>query len=63
MTTFRTHTNYIVDSEGRVERRDGQLPAVIHLPPISVSVPEAADPKVTATLLRRLVDEIEGTTP
>jgi len=59
MTMFRTYTNYIVDSEGRVERRDSQPPAVIHLPPVSVTTPESADPQVTARLLRQLADEIE----
>ena len=58
--TFTTHVTYRVEDDFTIERREGQLPSVIKLPALSVTVAPNALPQATARLLRRLADEIEG---
>jgi hypothetical protein len=60
MTTFATHLTYSVNADGAIERRTGELPAVVKLPALSVTVAPTATAQVTAKLLRCLGDEIEG---
>jgi hypothetical protein len=60
--TFTTHVTYNVTADGQMERREGQLPSVIKLPAISITVARNASTQVTARLLRRLADELEGAT-
>jgi hypothetical protein len=60
--TFTTHVTYRVESDGTMERIEGQLPSVIKLPALSVTVGPHASTQVTARLLRRLADELEGAT-
>ena len=62
MTTFSTHVTYTVTTDGLMECREGQLPAIVKLPAISVTVAPNASTQATARLLRRLADELEGTT-
>ena len=60
MTTFTTHVTYRVEADGNMERTEGQLPSVIRLPAISVTMAPNATTQATARLLRRLADELEG---
>ncbi len=60
MTIFAEHTTYRLNSDGSIERSTGQMPAVLKLPPVSVTTPAWAEPRVTARLLRRLADELEA---
>lgn len=60
--TFTTHVTYRVEADLTIERREGQLPSVIKLPALSVTVAPNATAQHTARLLRRLADELEGST-
>ena len=60
MTTFTQHVTYNVTKDGTMERSVGQLPSVIKLPALSVTVAPDASAQATARLLRRLADELEG---
>ncbi|HUQ38064.1 MAG TPA: hypothetical protein VM144_16970 [Aestuariivirga sp.] len=60
--TFTQHVTFTVTSEGLIERGTGQLPSVVKLPALSVTVAPTATAQATARLLRRLADELEGTT-
>lgn len=60
MTIFAKHVTYRVEADGRIERSEGHMPAVLKLPPVSVTMPVWADPRETARLLRRLADELEA---
>jgi hypothetical protein len=62
MTVFTTHITYRVESDGTMQRTEGQLPSVIKLPAISVTVAPNASTQATARLLGRLADELEGAT-
>ncbi len=57
--TFTQHVTFTVTTEGLIERGTGQLPSVIKLPALSVTIGPTARPKTTARLLRRLAKEIE----
>ncbi len=59
MTTFRKHLTFTIIVEGQIELREGQLPAAVALPALSVTTAIDADWRGTAKLLRRLADEIE----
>lgn len=58
--TFTQHVTFTVTNEGLIERGTGQLPSVVKLPALSVTVAPDASAQVTARLLRRLADELEG---
>ena len=60
--TFTRHTTFAVTQEGLIERGTGQLPSVVKLPALSVTVAPGASAQATARLLRRLADELEGAT-
>lgn len=60
--TFTEHISFRVTSEGCIERSAGQLPSVVKLPALSVTVAPGASAQATARLLRRLADELEGST-
>ena len=57
--TFARNLQFRVDADGHIDRHEGQLPAVVRLPPVSVTVPADADRRETARLLRLLADELE----
>ncbi len=57
--TFTTHCTYNIDSDGQVELREGQLPAVIKRSPVSVTVVDGTDLCLACKLLRQLADEME----
>ena len=59
--TFTSHWTYTIDRDARIERREGSLPSTVKLPAVSVTVAPEASPQLTARLLRRLADELEGT--
>ena len=59
MTTFASHVSYSVDHDGQIQRRTSELPAVVKLPALSVTVGPYATPQRTARLLRMLANEIE----
>jgi hypothetical protein len=58
--TFTSHWTYTLDRDARIERRQGQLPSAVKLPAVSVTVAPNSSPQLTARLLRRLADELEG---
>lgn len=58
--TFSTHWTYTLDRDGNIERSTGQLPSVVKLPALSVTLAPGASAQATARLLRRLADELEG---
>ena len=58
--TFSEHVTYRVEADGRIERGTGQLPSAIRLPALSVTISPTASAQSTARLLRRLADELEG---
>ena len=60
MSTFAQHVAYRVDYDGQIERRTSELPSVVKLPALSVTVGPFCTPQKIARLLRRLADEIEG---
>ena len=60
--TFTTCTSVTVTQEGLIERGTCQLPSVVKLPALSVTVAPTATAQATARLLRRLADELEGAT-
>jgi hypothetical protein len=60
--TFSKHWTYTLDRDGHIERREGQLPSVVKLPALSITVAPGASAQATAWLLRRLADELEGAT-
>lgn len=51
----KLHVLY-VESDGKIERRDAQLPTSIHSPPIKVTMPVDGDRREAARLLRGLAD-------
>ena len=55
--TFTTHCTYNIDADGRVERREGQLPAVIKRSPVSVTVVDGTDLRLACKLLRQLAND------
>ena len=57
--TFTTHWTYNIEADGRMERREGQLPAVIKRSPVSVTVLDGTDLCLACKLLRQLADEME----
>jgi hypothetical protein len=57
--TYARHLSIAIEADGRMERRQSELPAVIRRPPVTVSTPEGTDGRLVAKLLRRLADEIE----
>ena len=59
--TFKTHQTFSITAEGLIERVTGQLPSVIKLLAVSVTVAQASSTQLTARLLRRLADELERT--
>ena len=61
--TFSKHTTFTVTEDGVIERRTGELPSAIRLPALSVTLAPDASAQATARLLRKLADEIEGTSP
>ena len=58
--TFTTHCTYNIDADGQMERREGQLPAVIKRSPVSVTVLESTDLCLACKLLRQLADVMEA---
>ena len=58
--TFTTHWTYNIDADGQMERREGQLPAVIKRSPVSVTVLDGTDLWLVCRLLRQLVDDMEA---
>jgi|GEM_PF-5917019 len=60
MSTFSKHQTFSVDQDGNIQRRTSELPAVVKLPALSVTIGSYATPQKTARLLRRLADEIEA---
>ena len=60
--TFKTHTTFIVTTEGVIERGCSDLPSAVRLPAVSVTLAPDATAQGTARLLRRLADELEGAT-
>lgn len=57
--TFTTHWTYNINADGQMERREGQLPAVIKRSPVSVTVLDITDLCLACKLLRQLADEME----
>ena len=57
--TFTQHVTYTVTTEGLIERGIGQLPSVVKLPALSVTVAPDATPEGTAMLLMRLADQLD----
>lgn len=60
MTTFRPYISYRVSVDGSLERRVGQMPAVVSTPPVAVSIDPELSPREAARLLRVLVDALEA---
>lgn len=58
--TFATHSTYNIDADGRIERREGQLPAVIKRSPVSITVLDGTDLYLACKLLRQLADDLEA---
>jgi hypothetical protein len=56
---FIRTTIYVLNELGAIERRPGELPAIVGCPPLRVSVPADADERQVAKDLRRLADELE----
>ena len=59
---FVKHTTFTLTNEGVIERRTGELSSSVKLPAVSVTLAPTATAQATARLLRRLADEMEGTT-
>ena len=57
--TFTTHWTYNIEADGRMERREGQLPAVIKRSPVSVTVVDGTDLQLVCRLLQQLVDDMD----
>jgi hypothetical protein len=49
-----------VQSDGKIERRQGEVPAIVGCPALKVSTPADADGPDVVRMLRRLADEIEA---
>ena len=60
MTTFAKHMVYTVTPDGVIERRTTELPSIVKLQAVTVSLAPDATPQRTARLLRRLANELEG---
>lgn len=58
--TYRRHVTFSISQEGVIERGSNDLPAAVRLPLISITLAPDASAQVTARLLRRLADELEG---
>ena len=58
--TFTTHWTYNIDADGKIERREGQLPTVIKRSPFSVTVVDGTDLRLACKLLRQLADDMEA---
>jgi len=56
---FTRHHTYSLEPDGAMDRRQGELPAIIRLAPVRVSITDGTDHRLAARLLRRLADEIE----
>jgi len=57
--TFTRHTTISITEDGAMERRPGELPSVIRLAPVRVTITDGTGHRLAARLLRRLADEIE----
>jgi hypothetical protein len=60
--TYRKHATFSITAEGVIERGCSELPSAVRLPAVSVTLAPDASAQATARLLRRLADELEGTT-
>jgi hypothetical protein len=58
--TFTRHTTFSITNTGVIERGCSDLPSAVRLPAVSVTLAPDATAQVTARLLRRLADELEG---
>ena len=57
--TFTRHHTYSLEPDGQMSRRHGELPSVIRLAPVRVTITDGTGHRLAARLLRRLADEIE----
>ena len=57
--TFTTHCTYNIDADGQMERREGQLPAVIKRSPVSVTVVDGIDLRLAFKPLRQPADAMQ----
>jgi hypothetical protein len=56
---FLKTTVFIINHMGKLERRDGEVPAIIGCPPLKVTAPADANGHDVVRMLRRLADESE----